>query len=297
MKGMVRLLLFWVGKEDVGGGRISILEPSENGGFNKIDGIEVLFGAVPDRIPGGHNRWGYARELAFWEQPSASGAPILTRVLFEGFMSKADEGSLTQVQESSASGDTGTLYEGTVSTVEDLQAKARLWRFYSSGNDTFRSPQHVGNTYAARVKSEQADIDRVLDNGHKVYSEPFGFITAVRSFVLEALAAKEANSSLSVVKDRKQGYAHNALLYALSVKRVKLHKTFELSTGEKFREVLEFDMETTNRKSGGTHSFSLHVATKNGLRGIPLRIVDRPRWWLKLQLELDIKGTEHSVAG
>jgi hypothetical protein len=295
MKGMARVLVFWVGKENVGGGRISLLGPPHDQGAIWTDGVEVLFGSEPDRIPGGHNRWGYARELAFWERRTGSDKPLLNEVLFEGFMSKSDEGSLSQV-ENTQRGQEEMLFEGTVSIVRDLEANARLWRYYSAKSDTFRNPENAGNAYVRRM-TEQPDIDRYFDNEKRIYRGPYGFITAVRSFVLEALGAKDKNSPLSSIKKRKRGYVHNALLYALAVKKVKLHKNFKLSTGEKFKDVLELGMETTNRKSGNTHSFSLHVGTKGDLRGIPLRVVDKPRWWLKIQLELDRSGNDAGASG
>jgi hypothetical protein len=287
MKGMVRLLIFWVGRDDVGGGRISFLEPSEKGEPSWTDGVEVLFGSEPDRIPGGHNRWGCARELADWRSAGESGAPVLTGVFFEGFMSKSDEGSLTQVRQSAGSGREERLYEGNISQVENLEARGRLWRFHSFQHDTYRSPERVGGVYAVQVRSEPPDIDRSFDNRNHIYRIPYGFLTAVRSFIFEALAAKDSNSPLKGLRERKKVYLHNAKLYALAVKKVRLHKNFKLSRGEKFEHVLELDMETTNRESRSNHSFSLYVATQSTLRGIPLRIVDKPRWWLKIQLELD----------
>jgi len=295
MKGMVRLLIFWVGKENVGGGRISLLAPSHEAGSNWTDGVEVLFGSEPERVPGGHNRWGFARELASWKRGSGRENPLLKGVLFEGFMSKSDEGSLSQVQKSQH-GKGETLYEGTISIVRELEANARLWRYYSSQNDTYRNPETVAKAYLLQM-AEQPDIVRTFDNEKLVYRRPYGFITAVRSFIIQALAASDEDASLALIEKTKRGYVQNALLYSLAVTKVKLLRNFRLSTGEEFQDVLEFDMETTNRKTGSTHSFSLHVATHGDLRGIPLRVVDKPRWWLKIQLELDPQRTSSLASG
>lgn len=75
--------------------------------------------------------------------------------------------------------------------------------------------------------------------------------------------------------------------------KVKLHKTFELSDGNEFENVVELQMETKHLESGKKQRFTLYLATYGDLRGVPVRIEDQPRWWLKVQLDLE---TESSMA-
>ena len=72
MKGSVRFLFFWIGKDNVGGGTLSCISNQYGPSGERIDGFEVLFGSDPNVVPGRHNRWGYARELAFWNQVPGS---------------------------------------------------------------------------------------------------------------------------------------------------------------------------------------------------------------------------------
>jgi hypothetical protein len=92
----------------------------------------------------------------------------------------------------------------------------------------------------------------------------------------------------------KKRYVYSSKLFFISLKKVKLHKFFKLSRGEEFEKVVELQMETEHQESGTKHRFKLYLATAGDLRGIPVRIEDQPRWWLKLQLDLE---TELAVAG
>jgi hypothetical protein len=284
MKGMVRLLLFWVGRDDVGGGRVSVLEAAQEDGASQVDGVEVLLGSDPERVPGRYNRWGYARELAFWHSEGAAAGRILERTLFEGFMIRSFEESVDEVMESK---DEDSVYEGMVCRVEKTRADSKIWRFQSPGEHTYRSPDRIGNEYVSRSQTAQPFLERALENKAGEYGRPQGFFTAVRQLVDEAVRRADKESSLSELKGVKKEYVYSSRLFSLSVKKLKLHKTFSLSNGGEFKNVVELQMETEQLQSGKEHRFTLYLATDGDLRGIPVRIEDQPRWWLKLRLDLE----------
>jgi hypothetical protein len=291
MKGMVRLLLFWVGRDNAGGGRVSILEATKKDEDAWADGVEVLLGSDPDKIPGRYNRWGYARELAFWHSTDNAGGRILERTLFEGFMIRSFEESLDEIEE----GEDGiSVYEGIVCEVEKTGAGSKIWRFQSSEEDTNRDPDRIGNEYISLAKTAPPFLERVIDNRVGEYEHPQGFFTAVRRMADDAVRRIDNNSSLSGLKGTKQEYVYSSKLYSLSLRKVKLHKTFGLSTGEEFEKVVELQMETKHLESGKKHRFTLYLATYGDFKGVPVRIEDKPRWWLKVQLDLE---TESSMAG
>src|SRR5262245_5246129 len=64
MKGSVRILLFWLGRDDVGGGHIAFFEMPASDGTTTVETTEVVFGSNPQRVPGKINRWGYGVEMA-----------------------------------------------------------------------------------------------------------------------------------------------------------------------------------------------------------------------------------------
>jgi len=92
----------------------------------------------------------------------------------------------------------------------------------------------------------------------------------------------------------KQEYVYSSKPFSLSLRKARLHKTLKLSTGEEFEKVVELQMETKHLESGKKHRFILYLATYGDLMGIPVRIEDQPRWWLKVRLDLE---TESAMAG
>ena len=291
MKGMVRLLIFWIGRDDVGGGRVSVLEATKKDKDAWIDGVEVLLGSDPHRVPGGYNRWGYARELAFWHSAENSGSRILERTLFEGFMIRSFEESLDEVEEGE---DKNSVYEGIVCEVEKTGAGSKIWRFQPSEEGTYINPDRIGNEYVSQVRTAPLFLERAIDNKAGEYELPQGFFTAVRRMADDAVRRIDKNSSLSGLKGARQEYVYSSKLYSLSLRKVKLHQTLKLSTGKEFEKAVELQMETKHLESGKKHRFILYVATYGDLRGIPVRIEDQPRWWLKIRLDLE---TESAMAG
>ena len=66
MTARVRLLVFWAGKDDVGGGYIrrgvSVEDPRK-------EIFQVLFGSDPAKAPRAINRWGTGTEVSWHKQP------------------------------------------------------------------------------------------------------------------------------------------------------------------------------------------------------------------------------------
>jgi hypothetical protein len=98
MTGRIRLLFFWLSRDNIGSGTITHTQLALQTNQKWMDSVEVLFGSDPKRVPGGINRWGYAKEIAFWSQSAnPSGDLTLDQTLFEGFMRHSDEETISQV--------------------------------------------------------------------------------------------------------------------------------------------------------------------------------------------------------
>ena len=66
MTARVRLLIFWAGKDDVGGGYIRRGVSSED---PRLEFIQVLFGSDPAKAPRAINRWGAGTEVSWHKEP------------------------------------------------------------------------------------------------------------------------------------------------------------------------------------------------------------------------------------
>src|SRR5215831_13217195 len=68
MTARVRLLFFWAGKDDVGGGYIRHGVSTED---SRKEFFQVLFGSDPAKAPRTINRWGAGTEISWHKNPVA----------------------------------------------------------------------------------------------------------------------------------------------------------------------------------------------------------------------------------
>ncbi len=115
LRGEIRLLLLWLGRDDVGGGSIRITREAPADGRWQSE-IEVLFGSDPERVPKGINRWGYGRERAEWIQDPAGAGPRLMATEFQGIMRHSPEGSIDEAVAATKQANSSQqfLYDATV---------------------------------------------------------------------------------------------------------------------------------------------------------------------------------------
>ena len=98
MTARVRLLLFWAGKDDVGGGYIRRGFSAED---RRQELIQVLFGSDPAKAPRAINRWGAGTEIAWHKNPAGpdAGADDVMSSAFFGFMKSSRGKSAAEMQE------------------------------------------------------------------------------------------------------------------------------------------------------------------------------------------------------
>ena len=289
MRGSLKLLFIWIGRDDVGGGTISRISSQSGVSGERIDGYSVLFGSDPKAVPGNHNRWGYARELAWWNTDNSP--EKLSKTLFEGYMSKSSEESMAELSrnEKKPGEDELTLFEGSIGEVNPIQAYTHLWRFNASSQATYKSPEIVADRYLEAARINAPDIERILENKPSQFDQPAGFFTAIRLLLDPILEKIDSGSSISHFQNSTQKYVNSAHLYTLEITKLEVHK--EEVNNRSFQNVLQLDFRTLRHDLDRKHNFSLWIPTTGEYRGIPVRIADKPRWWLKVELTLDLNTT------
>lgn len=306
MAGKVRLLLFWVGKDDVGGGSIALLKPEPESAPGRItEAVEILFGSNPARVPGKINRWGYGREWASWERPDG-GSPRLVSSTFIGFIRHSDEESLSEVRAKAGKGQAEFWYDAIRSEVNASEASSTIHFFSQNQDFNYTQPAAVECGYQQRLRGGPADRSRTLQGSTKKSPEAYGFLTTAR-LLTDLVTDRYQNAKGGWSKYRAEiPYFYNGKSYRLALTGLKLHGKFELPgregrPGVAFTEVAEAEFRTTNLTDGGQHSFSMWFPMKGPMRGIPVKIVDKPRWWLRVELTLDEetarKGPQVSAHG
>ncbi|HVN77442.1 MAG TPA: hypothetical protein VMW38_00435 [Terriglobia bacterium] len=298
MAGRVRLLLFWVGKEDVGGGSITFSDQFLPSAQLKAEGIEVLFGSNPKQVPGRINRWGYGQEWSYWKAHSNAAGGELQYTVFTGFMRHSDEDALSQVYATRQHEQSAQLYwyDGIESVVRPWESVSNVRHFAEPQEFDYQQSEMVQSAYRQRLDAGPPDKTKVLKNGSRLYSAPYGFLTCMREVSRQISNRFQTSGEEFLRGNYSATYAYNAKTYILEVTRLKYHPSFFLpekepdgegkSTLRHFSDVAEVDFRLHDMTDGSKHDFSLWFPLRGDQQGVPLRILDKPRWWLQVDLRL-----------
>jgi hypothetical protein len=135
--------------------------------------------------------------------------------------------------------------------------------------------------YSDALKNTPPALQRQLANAGGVYGAPYGFLTGVSDLVRQVIE-KRSNPSLRFV--------FNAKLYTLEVLSVKPLSVFEARSASgtvRYRDTALIRFRCFNTVKQTRTDFDLWIPLSGELKGIPVRILLQPRWWLRLQLDLD----------
>jgi hypothetical protein len=266
MLARVRPLLFWVGKDDVGGARIS-WRGDNDGAF----GLDLLIGSDPTKAPRRINRWGYIAEQVRGPQ---------ARVI--GVMKQSDEQSIKEAESRiEKDGQGGFVYRAIRGTTAAGQS--------SAGVTTVRVERDL--TYR--------DIDRLLtlvgtahENGeYRSVAMPdgtrSGFLLALKDLVHQGITA-QANQAAGRIGFARTSvsYVYFGVFYDLTMKSSEPLKTATID-GRAYNDLVRSEFEIRSRKDGELTRFQLTYGTSGALAGVPVHAIYRPRWWFEVQLFLD----------
>src|SRR5262249_40260786 len=124
MTARVRLLVFWAGKDDVGGGYIRRGRSAED---PHKEFFQVLFGSDPAKAPRAINRWGAGTEISWHRFASpAPDADDIESSAFFGFMKSSKGKSAAEMQEELKREKEGGphVFPGILSTVQKDHASS-----------------------------------------------------------------------------------------------------------------------------------------------------------------------------
>lgn len=247
----VRPLLFWIGRSNVGGGRITWSRSGES------DRLELLVGSDPSRTPMRVNRWGYIAETV-----CEAGADVV------GVMTESEEASVEQASANVSRGSSGRqAFRSIRSRVHGGRSEADVARVSIPGPVTYHDLD--GLLPAVLVATGEKRSEDIVEG-----TAP-GFLAAVAELAQRALGtAPDVRSSRA-----RLAYVYNAQLFDL-----------ELLSSEARGGSADVEFRTRNRTTGNTTKFAIAFdTTRDVLR--PTRIRFRPRWWFEAELVLDAATT------
>lgn len=253
----VRPLLFWVGKDNVGEGRIVWLA-GENGG----QGFELLIGSLPDRAPRKINRWGYISE-----RRDLAGVKVL------GFMTEVDAETYEQAEATIGGVPDGSrVFKVIQGDVGEATAASSVTGLAMPDTLTLRDLDAV----AAQVPPLDLTTRIAVPPG----AQP-GFLFAMASLLDQNVAGYLQAGSLPVGTTRT--YVYGGRVYQATTRSSRFHEKARIRD-RVFTNVLESEFETRQAGRDKRSRFRLVYGTEGDLRGVPVRIVYRPKWWFEADL-------------
>jgi hypothetical protein len=265
----VRLLLFWVRRDNVGS---ATLTWRAGRGDHRV--LEFLVGSDPDRAPRRINRWGFVGEEV--RPPHAN---------LLGIMTQSDERSVDEAdaQTTERSGNDGHSYRAIRTTIRDGLASGGVFRVSGDRRFTYRDLEALLQLVPADIPARRAVS---MPKGTRS-----GFLFALEELIAGAIepcraASRELPAALP--------YVYNTTFYTLKLRKCDFGSDFQIGN-RVFSGVIRAEFETTNLSTGAHTPFRLVYGADGDLRAVPLRILFRPRWWFEAELVLDDRGVSKEL--
>jgi hypothetical protein len=272
----VRLLFFWVSRDDVGQGYIRIGPHPLGGGAERV---ELLMGSDPAKAPLSINRWGAATEV--YRASDRAGA-------FFGFMKSSKGQSISEMRAELSSEDQSRkhLFDGTLIRQSENRSVAVLVPISSDTDFTLHQFPQAEEMVVNRLGATPRP-PRVLGASDLAgCSSGRGFLFTVRELI---------DGSLNGLKlPQTRCYTYNGRRYTMTLQETE-------SVGERkvplkyrgaakavetvYRDLKDAGFRVRNMETGNRTEFRLLYRATGKFRGIPVLVEYQPNWWFRVTLK------------
>jgi len=273
MTGRVRLLLFWAGADDVGGGYI---RRGTRAHSPETRLIQVLFGSDPSKAPRHLNYWGAATEAI----------DSRSSILF-GFMKSTKAGSAAEAEARIRKQNDQQQYafEGIVSEVDTQRAVSRVVPLLSTVDFNLHQLEQAEHMIVEHLNKDESV--RQLSRVDRKCESSRGFLQATDELIAHALRGGEVPKSLCYVYNARNYTATLEDRGEMTSKTIRVRRKDGTKIEKTYPDVFRAQFSTLNHQSGERTTFELWLGTTGELRGVPVQIVHQPNWWLQVILNLD----------
>jgi len=259
LDGRVRpLLLFWIGRSDIGDARLTW---RDDGSGRRA--FELLIGSDPLRAPRQINRWGFILETLERDRADTL-----------GIMKESSEDTLEEAEVSIA-GETGgmTIFKASRSTISGDTASGGTMTIAAPATLTYRDLDELLVVLPA-APSQLRTV--TVPAGTKT-----GFLAALDTLIglsMEPCRRRNGDGDVADVP-----YVYNQTLYDLSLESCDHEPRFETRVGV-FRDVVDGRFAVKNRATRKETRFRMMYEASGTDRGVPVRAIFRPHWWIEVEL-------------
>ena len=284
----LRLLFFWTGRDDVGGGYVRIGSAS---GTDPEQTIQVLFGSDPAKAPLSINRWGAGTEVV---RRSDSGQPVDSA--FFGFMKSSKGQSMMAMRSELSTEKNGGehLFEGIMSRVDPDRALSTTIPYSSKLDFDFHQYEAAEKVTLQQLESNPSRRVRRMDGADRSACPRVGeFLSTVLQLDEDALAGHSTPETLCYIYNARHYKATLTSVHPVPQKKVSV--TLRGSGGvmeQTYRNLQLAHFEVLNQETGVTSTFEILLGTEGNLRGAPVQITYQPNWWFQVILNLLPAGKE-----
>jgi hypothetical protein len=278
----VRLVFFWAGSDDVGGGYVRI---GKAAGDDRQQMIQILFGSDPSKAPLAINRWGGGTEVVRGEVP---GDPPSSA--FFGFMkSSKGQSVLAMKSELSKEKANGThLFEGIMSRVDDGQALATSVPYTSNQDLDLHQYAEAEKATLQQLENNPARHIKRLDGAARQACPRSGeFLSTILQLNNDAVAGHSTPESLCYIYNARHYQA--TLLSVQSVKDKAIHVNMRgksAALDQTYHNLKDAHFEVACQETGTKSTFDVVLGVDGKLRGAPIQINYQPNWWFQVVLNL-----------
>ena len=295
MTARVRLIFFWAGKDDVGGGYIRRGVSADN---PRQEFFQVLFGSDPQKAPRAINRWGAGTEVSWHKDPvGQSHASDVTASAFFGFMKPSQGKSAGEMQaELQREKEQGLhAFTGILSRVEPSRALSLKVPLQSNTDFSLHDYDSAEPVMLQRLADSAQPVHSLQDASRCPRSAEF--LATVAELLDAALAGQAAPVARCYVYDAQENTLTLEKVTPVDSLPVMLHgpnKTVLLDTTHK--NLLQLDFVSSHKLTGKKVYFALLAGTQGALRGVPVQICYQPNWWFQVVLNLLPEKTQATTA-
>jgi hypothetical protein len=254
MAGKIRLVMLWVGRDDVGSGVIRWRGGSDH------KAIELLIGSDPKRAPGQLNKWGYLVEEMRGRESSVV-----------GLISQENDDRLSDVKAGLKTRKEQRAFDTVRGYVAAADGTARVGTLHAPSQLTY----HDADTVLNAVLGDNSLGVKRLARTSGIRS---GFLTSLTELLDDTVAKSNRN--------RRIQYVHGDRLYQLRVIESARLARFERD-GRTWHDVMRGRFETGEVGNRSGTRFELVYGASGPLAGIPIVISYQPKWWLQVDLVLN----------